>query len=48
MSGFFRKPKSLGVNVIVALDLLDYATKADLNNEMISYILINLKMYYII
>ena len=34
MSGFFRKPKSLGVNVIVALDLLDYATKADLNNEI--------------
>ena len=34
MSEFFRKPKSLGVNVIVALDLFDYAAKADLNNEI--------------
>ena len=32
MSEYFPKPKSLGVNVKVELDLSHYATKADLKN----------------
>ena len=32
MSEYFLKPKSLGANVKVELDLSDYATKADLKN----------------
>ena len=32
MSEFFPKPKSLGTNVKVELDLSNYATKADLKN----------------
>ena len=32
MSEYFPKPKSLGVNVKVELDLSIYATKADLKN----------------
>ena len=32
MSEFFPKPKSLGANVKVELDLSNYATKADLKN----------------
>ena len=30
MNEFFRKPKSLGANVKIELDLSNYATKADL------------------
>ena len=30
MSEYFPKPKSLGVNIKVELDLPNYATKADL------------------
>ena len=30
MSEYFPKPKSLGANVKAELDLLNYATKADL------------------
>ena len=33
MSENFPKPKSLGANVKVELDLSNYATKADLKNE---------------
>ena len=33
MSEYFPKPKSLGGNVIVELDLSNYATKADLENR---------------
>ena len=32
MSELFPKPKSLGANVKAELDLLNYATKADLKN----------------
>ena len=32
MSKCFSKPKSLGANVKVELDLSNYATKADLKN----------------
>ena len=32
MSEYFPKPKSLGANVNVELDLSNYATKADLKN----------------
>ena len=32
MSEYFPKPKSLGANVKVELDLSNYATKADLKN----------------
>ena len=32
MSNYFPKPKSLGVNVKVKLDLSNYATKADLKD----------------
>ena len=32
MSEYFSKPKSLGANVKVQLDLSNYATKADLKN----------------
>ena len=32
MSEYFPKPKSLGTNVKVGLDLSNYATKADLKN----------------
>ena len=32
MSEYFQKPRSLGVNVKVALHLSNYATKADLKN----------------
>ena len=32
MSEYFRKPKCLGTNVKVELDLPDYATKTDLRN----------------
>ena len=32
MSEYFQKPKSLGANVKVELDLFNYATKADLKN----------------
>ena len=32
MSEYFPKPKSLGENVKVELDLSNYATKADLKN----------------
>ena len=32
MSEYFLKPKSLGANVKVELDLSNYATKADLKN----------------
>ena len=32
MSEYFPKPKSLGRNVILELDLSNYATKADLKN----------------
>ena len=33
MSEYFPKPKSLGANVKVELDLSNYATKADLKDE---------------
>ena len=33
MSEYFPKPKPLGRNIKVALDLSNYATKADLKNE---------------
>ena len=33
MSEYFPKPKSLGTNVKVELDLSNYATKADFKNE---------------
>ena len=33
MSQYFPKPKSLGTNVKVELDLSNYATKADFKNE---------------
>ena len=33
MSKYFSKPKSLGANVKVELDLSNYATKADFKNE---------------
>ena len=33
MSKYFSKPKSLGANVKVELDLSNYATKADLKME---------------
>ena len=32
MSEYFPKPKSLGANVKIDLDLSNYATKADLKN----------------
>ena len=32
MSEYFPRPKSLGANVKVELDLPNYATKADLKN----------------
>ena len=32
MIEYFPKPRSLGANVKVELDLLNYATKADLEN----------------
>ena len=32
MNEYFPKPKSLGGNMKVELDLYNYATKADLNN----------------
>ena len=32
MSEYFSKPKSLGANVKVELDLSNYATKTDLEN----------------
>ena len=32
MSEYFLKPKSVGANVNVKLDLSNYATKADLKN----------------
>ena len=32
MSEYFPKPKSLGANVKVELDLSNYATKTDLKN----------------
>ena len=32
MSEYFPKPKSLGANIKVELDLSNYATKADLKN----------------
>ena len=32
MSEYFPKPKSLGENVKIELDLSNYATKADLKN----------------
>ena len=32
MNEYFLKPKSLGTNVKVELDLSNYATKADLKN----------------
>ena len=32
MSEYFPKPKSLGANVKVELDLSNYTTEADLNN----------------
>ena len=32
MSEYFSKPKSLGANVKVDLDLSNYATKVDLKN----------------
>ena len=32
MSEYFPKPKSLGANVKIELDLSNYATKADLKN----------------
>ena len=32
MSEYFPKPKFLGANVKVELDLLNYVTKADLKN----------------
>ena len=32
MSEYFPKPKSLGANVKVELDISNYATKADLKN----------------
>ena len=32
MSGYFPKPKSLGANVKVELDLSNYAAKTDLKN----------------
>ena len=32
MSKYFTEPKSLGANVIVELDLSNYATKTDLKN----------------
>ena len=32
MSEYFPKPKSLGANVKVELDLSNYATKSDLKN----------------
>ena len=32
MSEYFPKPKSLGTNVKIELDLSDYATKVDLKN----------------
>ena len=34
MSEYFPKPKSLGANVKVELDLSNYATKADLKNAI--------------
>ena len=33
MSEYFAKPKSLGANVKVELDLSNYATKSDLKNS---------------
>ena len=33
MSKYFAKPKSLGANVRVELDLSNYKTKADLKNS---------------
>ena len=33
MSEYFPRPKSLGANIKVELDLSNYATKADLQNE---------------
>ena len=33
MSKYFPKPKSLGENVKIELDLSSYATKADLKNQ---------------
>ena len=35
MSEYFPKPKSLGANVKIELDLSNYATKADLRNATI-------------
>ena len=37
MSKQFSKPRSLGANVKVELDLSSYATKADLKNVTIAY-----------
>ena len=35
MSKYFPKPKSLGANVKVELDLSNYATKADFKNRTV-------------
>ena len=32
MSEYFQRPKSLGANITVELDLSNYATKADLKS----------------
>ena len=32
MYGYFQKPKSVGANMKIELDLPNYATKADLRN----------------
>ena len=37
MSEYFPKPKSLGTNVKVKLDLFNYATQLDLKNATVLY-----------